>query len=46
MTVTVSMTLNGKEVSGGTQCVPAKGYICLEAEGSEIHFRNLKIKPL
>jgi hypothetical protein len=42
----IKLAVNGKEVSGGTQCRPRKGYICLEAEGSECHFRNLRIKEL
>ncbi len=42
----VKLSVNGKEVSGGSQCTPRKGYICLEAEGSECHFRNIRIKEL
>jgi hypothetical protein len=42
----VKLAVNGKIVSGGSNCVPRKGYICLEAEGSECHFRNLRIKEL
>ena len=42
----IKLSVNGKEVSGGHDCNPRKGYICLEAEGSECHFRNLKIKEL
>jgi hypothetical protein len=42
----LKLAVNGKEVSGGTECRPKKGYICLESEGSECHFRNLKIKEL
>jgi hypothetical protein len=33
-------------VSGGSNCVPRKGYICLESEGSECHFRNIRIMEL
>ncbi|MCE9524598.1 MAG: DUF1080 domain-containing protein [Planctomycetales bacterium] len=40
------LAVNGKEVSGGSECKPRKGYICLESEGSECHFRNLKIFEL
>jgi hypothetical protein len=43
---TIKLSVNGKEVSGGSQCRPRKGYICLEAEGTECHFRNLRIKEL
>jgi hypothetical protein len=42
----LKLAVNGKVVSGVSQCKPRKGYICLEAEGSECHFRNLKIKEL
>lgn len=42
----VKLSVNGKEVSGGSQCTPRKGYICLEAEGTECHFRNIRIKEL
>jgi len=40
------LAVNGKVVSGGSDCTPRKGYICLESEGSECHFRNLRIKEL
>ncbi len=43
---TIKLAVNGKEVSGASRCVPRKGYLCLEAEGSECHFRNLRIKEL
>lgn len=42
----VTLAVNGKVVSGGSNCIPRKGYICLESEGSECHFRNLRIKEL
>ena len=42
----VTLAVNGKVVSGGSNCVPRKGYICLESEGSECHFRNIRIKEL
>jgi hypothetical protein len=42
----LKLAVNGKVVSGGSKCTPRKGYLCLEAEGSECHFRNLKIKEL
>jgi hypothetical protein len=38
--------VNGEEVSGGTDCEPATGFICLESEGSPIQFRNLRIREL
>lgn len=43
---TVKLEVNGKEVSGGTKCNPRKGYICLESEGSECRFKNLRVKEL
>lgn len=43
---TIKLEVNGKEVSGGTGCSPRKGYLCLESEGSECHFRNVRIKEL
>ena len=42
----IKLAVNGKEVSGGTECHPRKGYICLESEGSECHFRNIKLAEL
>jgi hypothetical protein len=42
----VSLSVNGKRVSGGFNCVPRKGYICLESEGSECHFRNVRLLEL
>jgi hypothetical protein len=39
----LKLAVNGKEVSGASECKPRKGYICLESEGSECHFRNLRI---
>lgn len=42
----VRLWVNGEEVSGGTACDPAEGYLCLESEGSPIHFRGLRIREL
>ena len=42
----IRLTVNGEEVSGGAECNPKTGYICLESEGSPIEFRNIKIKEL
>jgi hypothetical protein len=42
----ITLAVNGKVVSGLSKCNPRKGYLGLEAEGSECHFRNLKIKEL
>jgi hypothetical protein len=42
----IKLAVNGKVVSGVSQTRPRKGYLCLESEGSECHFRNLRIKEL
>jgi hypothetical protein len=42
----VRLWVNGEEVSGGTDCKPAVGHLCLESEGSPIEFRNLRIREL
>ncbi|HEV7221250.1 MAG TPA: DUF1080 domain-containing protein, partial [Pirellulales bacterium] len=42
----LKLAVNGKVVSGGSRCSPRKGYLCLESEGSECHFRNLRIQEL
>ncbi|MFZ4763845.1 MAG: 3-keto-disaccharide hydrolase [Roseimicrobium sp.] len=42
----IRLSVNGKEVTFGRECVPRKGFICLESEGSEAHFKNIRIKEL
>ncbi len=42
----VRLWVNGKEVSGGTGAEPSEGYLCLEAEGSPIEFRQIRIREL
>lgn len=42
----VRLWVNGEEVSGGTDCDPAVGYLCLESEGSPIDFRLIRIREL
>jgi hypothetical protein len=42
----VRLWVNGEEVSGGAECNPSEGYLCLEAEGAPIEFRNLRIRNL
>ena len=42
----VKLSVNGKFVNGGSQCNYRKGYFCLESEGSEVHFRNLRLYEL
>ena len=43
---TIKLSVNGKEVSGGTECWPRKGYICLESEGGVVHYRNIRLQEL
>jgi hypothetical protein len=38
--------VNGEEVSGGSGAEPRTGYLCLEAEGAPIEFRNLRVRAL
>lgn len=42
----VRLWVNGEEVSGGSECTPAEGFLCLESEGAPIDFRNLRIREL
>ena len=42
----VRLWVNGHEVSGGTACQPAVGYLCLESEGAPVDFRCLRIREL
>jgi hypothetical protein len=42
----IKLSVNGFEVSGVSKCVPRKGYLALESEGAECHFKNLKISEL
>jgi hypothetical protein len=42
----VRLWVNGEEVSGGTGCDPASGFLCLESEGSPIEFKNVRIREL
>ena len=43
---TIKLSVNGKFVNGISQSSKKSGYICLESEGAEIHFRNIKIIEL
>ncbi len=42
----VKLSVNGKFVNGISKASVKKGYICLEAEGAETHFRNIRILEL
>jgi len=42
----VQLAVNGKVVAGGSKTIPRKGYIVLESEGSDIYFKNIRVKEL
>ena len=42
----IRLSVNGKEVTVGKDCAPRQGYLCLESEGSECQFRNVRIREL
>ena len=42
----VKLSVNGKFVNGVSKSSIKKGYLCLESEGAEIHFRNIQIMEL
>jgi hypothetical protein len=43
---TVKLSINGKFVNGSRESGFRKGYLCLESEGAEIHFRKIRIMEL
>jgi hypothetical protein len=43
---TITLAVNGKEVSGGHDITPRKGYIHLESEGGRVEWRSLRLKEL
>jgi hypothetical protein len=43
---TIKLAVNGKFVNGISQSTRRKGYFCLESEGGEIHFRNVRVMEL
>ena len=42
----IHLSVNGKEVTVAKDCVPRKGFLALESEGAEIHFKNIRLKEL
>lgn len=42
----IRLWVNGEEVSGGDKCDPHSGFLCLEAEGSPVEFKELRIREL
>lgn len=43
---TIKLSVNGKFVNGISKSTIKRGYMCLESEGAEIHFRNFRITTL
>ncbi len=43
---TIKLAVNGKFVNGLSQASQKKGYLALQSEGAEIHFRNLQVLEL
>ena len=42
----VRLWVNGEEVSGGNDCDPRSGYLCLESEGAPVEFKELRVREL
>ncbi len=42
----IKLSVNGTFVNGISKSSQKKGHICLESEGAEIHFRNLRVVEL
>lgn len=42
----IRLWVNGVEVSGGRDCEPRTGHLCLQSEGSPIEFRGLRLREL
>ena len=42
----IKLAVNGKFVNGIAKASQKKGYLCLESEGAEIHFRKIEIMEL
>jgi hypothetical protein len=42
----IRLWVNGEEVSGGNHCDPKTGYLCIEAEGAPINYKNIRLREL
>lgn len=42
----IKLAVNGTFVNGIAKSTQKKGYLCMESEGAEIHFKNLRIMEL
>lgn len=43
---TVTLKVNGEVLNAATDCWEVPGKICLQSEGAEIQFRNIRLTPL
>lgn len=43
---TITLKVNSDLVNHVTDCSATKGAICLQSEGAEVHFRNVRLTPL
>lgn len=43
---TISVDINGKKIGEVTGCRPNRGWIGLQSEGSEVHFRRIRIREM
>lgn len=42
----IRLWVNGREVSGGRDCNPSQGYLCLESEGAPIEWKDIRAREL
>ena len=42
----VVLKVNGEIVNTATEVLETPGKICLQSEGEEIHFRNIRLAPI
>jgi len=42
----LTVEINGKKAGSVTGCVPSSGHLALQSEGSEVHFRNIRVARL
>jgi len=42
----IAVTINDEKIGEVTGCVPGKGFISLQSEGSEVHFRRIWLKTM
>ncbi len=40
------LAINGEDITGGNNCVPKTGFLCLESEGAPIDLKGSRIREL